>query len=54
MKLLRIIRLVLRGIFDESAYERFCQSEGLSSGKASYDEFMKQCAERAGKRLRCC
>jgi hypothetical protein len=52
MRLLRLIRAVLREIFDEAAYERFCAREGLRSGCTSYDKFLKN-SDRAAK-VKCC
>jgi hypothetical protein len=50
MKSLRILHAILREIFDESAYERFCAREGVGRGRASYALFLRQ--RRLG--LKCC
>ena len=34
MKLIRLLHEILREIFEESAYDRFCTKEGVSSGRA--------------------
>ena len=41
MKVLQTLRAILREIFDESAYERFCKREGLTQGRESCALFMK-------------
>ena len=50
MTVLRLVRAVLREIFEESAYERFCARERLSRGKESYAAFVR------GRRVKvkCC
>jgi len=40
MRLLRLLHEVLREIFDEAAYERFCAREGLPVGPDSYGRFV--------------
>ena len=41
MKVWRIIREVLREVFEESAYARFCAREGLARGRESYAAFVR-------------
>lgn len=50
MRWITVLRDVLREIFEESAYERFCVREGLARGRESYAMFVR------GKRVRvkCC
>lgn len=50
MNAFRIIYAILREIFEESAYERFCKSEGLAPGQGSYALFLRH--RRVG--VRCC
>jgi hypothetical protein len=52
MRVLRLIRAVLREIFEEADYERFCAREGLRSGRTSYGKFLKN-SDRAAK-VKCC
>lgn len=52
MKLLCLIRAVLREIFDEAAYERFCALENLPTGRTSYAKFLRN-AQQALK-VKCC
>jgi hypothetical protein len=54
MKFLRLIRAVLREIFDEAAYERFCIREELPAGQQSYSRFMEQMKNAAKQKIRCC
>jgi len=50
MKVIRMLRAILREIFEESAYERFCSREGVARGRESYAAFV-----RGGKvTVRCC
>jgi hypothetical protein len=50
MKVLQTLRAILREIFDESAYERFCAREDLPRGRESYALFVR------GRRVKvkCC
>ena len=52
MKFFRLLRAVLREIFDESAYERFCAREGLQCGQKSYALFLLKGSKDI--RVRCC
>ena len=54
MRVLRLIRAVLREIFDEAAYERFCVRERLPSGRVSYSKFLCQTASSSDRKVRCC
>jgi len=40
MKLIRLLHEILREIFDEAAYERFCAREQLTAGSESYAHFL--------------
>jgi hypothetical protein len=50
MKIIRVLLAILREIFEESAYERFCAREGVERGRESYAAFVR------GRRIRvkCC
>ena len=50
MKALRVLHAILREIFEESAYERFCIREGVLRGPESYAAFLR--GRRAG--MKCC
>jgi hypothetical protein len=52
MKLLRVIRAVLREIFEEAAYERFCQQHRTSIGQDSYAQFLRK--TESDVKVRCC
>jgi hypothetical protein len=41
MRVLRVLREILREIFEESAYERFCARERLVRGRDSYAAFLR-------------
>jgi hypothetical protein len=50
MRVIRMLRAILREIFEESAYERFCARERLARGRESYAAFVR------GRRVKvkCC
>lgn len=52
MNFLRILNAVLKGIFDEAAYERFCRAHSLPQDRESYSEFLRQ--EESKQKIRCC
>jgi len=54
MSFLRTLRTMLREIFDESAYERFCAREGLGPCRDSYERFLSEASWRHEKKVRCC
>jgi hypothetical protein len=54
MRFLRIVRAVLREIFEEAAYERFCVREQLQAGTRSYAKFLAEDTQRENRRVRCC
>ena len=54
MKFIRMLYAVLREIFDESAYERFCRRTGFIVGQQSYAKFLDENASLARSKLRCC
>ena len=54
MRLLRIVWAILRGIFDESAYHRFCAREGLVASKGSYARFLQENHTITRPKVRCC
>jgi len=54
MRLLRLLREMLREIFDEAAYERFCIQERLPEGQQSYSKFLEQMKNTAKQKVRCC
>jgi len=54
MRLLRLMREMLREIFDEAAYERFCKRERIEGGRESYAKFLNENASSARSKLRCC
>ncbi len=54
MKVFRLIREVLREIFDEAAYERFCAKRGLSLNRNSYAGFLREANGKTAAKVRCC
>jgi hypothetical protein len=51
MKLWRTVRAMLREIFDETAFERYCAREGVARSREAYAEFLR---ESKAPRVRCC
>ena len=54
MRVFRILQAVLREIFDESAYERYCAREGVVSGRDSFARFLRDTQRIGRSRVRCC
>ena len=54
MRFLRLIRAVLREIFDEAAFERFCAREGFVAGKHSYSRFLRESDQGKQPKIKCC
>jgi hypothetical protein len=52
MKVFRLMRAVLREIFDEAAYERFCMQQRLPADQQSYSRFLEQ--NTVKQKVRCC
>jgi hypothetical protein len=52
MRFLRLVRAVLREIFGEAAYDRFCAQQGLKRGRDSYARFLSK--DDKATKLRCC
>ncbi len=52
MKFFHVLREVLREIFEEAAYERYCQREGVSRGRDSYATFLRQSGSKP--KVKCC
>ena len=54
MRFLQLLRAVLREIFDEAAYERFCAREKLPVGTDSYVRFLEHSTLKPNRKIRCC
>lgn len=54
MRVLRLLRAVLREIFEETAYERFCARTQAERGRLSYAEFLRESNNRRTSKIRCC
>jgi hypothetical protein len=54
MKFLRLMRAMLREIFEEAAYERFCVREGLAVNRSSYARFLLDTDRLNRTRVKCC
>jgi hypothetical protein len=53
MRFFRVVREMLREIFEESAYKRFCAREGLSVSRKSYARFLRD-TEGSRTKVKCC
>ena len=53
-KTMRILRAMLREIFDESAYDRFLQRTKAPRSVASYRDFMQEREAGMTRRPKCC
>jgi hypothetical protein len=53
MKFFRLVREMLREIFEESAYERFCMREGVANTRESYARFLRD-TEGSRTKVKCC
>jgi len=51
---LRILVAALREIFDENAYARFLDREGLAASRESYRTFLREREAVIARRPRCC
>ena len=51
MKLWRVVKAALREIFEEAAFERYCEREGISPCRDSYARFVR---ERGAPKVKCC
>jgi hypothetical protein len=45
---------VLREIFDQAAYARFLERQGLESSRHAYADFLKETESTLTRRPRCC
>jgi len=54
MRVFRVVRAILREVFEESAYERFCTREGMSMGRESYAKFLSENNAAKQHKVRCC
>jgi hypothetical protein len=52
MRFLRLLHEILREIFEESAYERFCLRNGITRDHISYARFLGE--SKAGGKVKCC
>jgi hypothetical protein len=48
------IRSILQEIFDESAYQRFLERNGLQSSPSAYARFRQENEQAKSRRPKCC
>jgi hypothetical protein len=49
-----MMRCMLREIFDEAAYLRFLQRQGIVSSRDAYADFLRETEANRERRPRCC
>jgi hypothetical protein len=54
MNFFRILRAVLREVFEEAAYERFCAQKQVGACRASYALFLQETDRARQQKIRCC
>jgi hypothetical protein len=54
MKFWRTLRTVLREIFEEAAFERYCAREQVACDRESYTKFLREAHTPGSPKLRCC
>jgi hypothetical protein len=54
MNFFRILRAMLREIFEEAAYERFCSRERFAVNQESYAKFLRESEQARLHKARCC
>jgi hypothetical protein len=54
MKLFGILRAVLREVFEEAAYERFCAREEIGISRESYALFLQETDQARQHKVKCC
>jgi hypothetical protein len=54
MNFFRVVRAVLREVFEETAYERFCAREGSEVNRESYAKFLRETEQARQQKVRCC
>ena len=54
MKVLRTLTAMLREIFDETAFQRYCQRQGVEPNRESYAHFLRDADAPEKPKVRCC
>ena len=54
MRFFRIVRAIMREVFEEAAYERFCAREKIARGRESYAQFLEETDQARQQKVRCC
>ncbi len=53
-RFLKLVHATLDEIFEQSAYSRFLDRQGLQSSRAAYALFLQESETSRGRRARCC
>ena len=51
---LDVARLILAEIFEEAAYARFLERQGIQSSREAYANYLRESATTRARRPRCC
>jgi hypothetical protein len=54
MKFIRLVHDILREIFEEAAYERFCAINRISRSASSYRRFLRESTCKTRPKAKCC
>ena len=54
MKVIHLLHQILREIFEEASYERFCIRKQLAAGTDSYAAFLAEAEGAKDHKIRCC
>jgi hypothetical protein len=54
MKFFRVLRAMLREVFEEAAYDRFCARERIEVNQESYAKFLRETDQAQQQKVRCC
>ena len=54
MRLFRIVRAILREIFDEAPFERFCARQKMGLTRQAYAQFLEEPDQARHPKIRCC
>jgi hypothetical protein len=53
-RVLRLVHMALAEIFEESAYQRFLERQGIPSSREAYAGFLRESAGNRARRPSCC
>ena len=54
MRFFRVLRAILREVFEQAAYDRFCARESVGKSSESYAQFLRESERARQQKIRCC